>query len=370
MDFPNVDPIPIPAPVWLMKGLGLLTLALHFFAMQVLIGSLVAVCYFAYRARATQNGSARTAAAVVARRLPIVMTYVINFGVPPLLFLQVLYGRAIYTSTVLIAVMWLSIVGLTMACYWLLYRVADRSAKGQPVGLVAAAALVLAASVGHIYSIAMTLMLRPEVWQDMYAKTATGMQVAPNDPSMMPRFLFLMVGGLVVGGVWIALNSGVKTIEPSTAVYLRKSGISMALLGVVIQAPLGFWVFASQPDNVKSALTASPLNMGAAGLWVLGTLLTVGVGLLLLKKATTSVPLAWLANVCAFLGIAGFTIVRDGIRDYTLAPKGYDVWNRTEVSNWFVIIVFLLLFVAGLGVLYWLLSVMKQAQAVSEEVPA
>ncbi len=28
------------------------------------------------------------------------MTYVINLGVPPLLFAQVLYGRAIYTSSV------------------------------------------------------------------------------------------------------------------------------------------------------------------------------------------------------------------------------------------------------------------------------
>ena len=35
-------------------------------------------------------------------RLTVVMTFVINLGVPPLLFAQVLYGRALYTSSVLI----------------------------------------------------------------------------------------------------------------------------------------------------------------------------------------------------------------------------------------------------------------------------
>ena len=36
-------------------------------------------------------------ARALARRLTVVMTFVINLGVPPLLFAQVLYGRALYT---------------------------------------------------------------------------------------------------------------------------------------------------------------------------------------------------------------------------------------------------------------------------------
>ncbi len=137
MEFPRLDPIPIPAPVWLMKVLSLLTMALHFFAVQVLIGSLVAVLILNYRVRKHSDPSAKTALSVIARRIPIVMTYVINLGVPPLLFLQVLYGRAIYTSTVLIAVMWLSIVFQLMAAYYLLYVVSDRASTtvGKPLWL-------------------------------------------------------------------------------------------------------------------------------------------------------------------------------------------------------------------------------------------
>ena len=39
--FPNVDPIPLPAPIWLFKLLHIVTLSLHFVAMQILVGSLL-----------------------------------------------------------------------------------------------------------------------------------------------------------------------------------------------------------------------------------------------------------------------------------------------------------------------------------------
>ena len=38
---PKVDPIALPAPVWLLKGLHDLTLALHFVALHLLLGGLV-----------------------------------------------------------------------------------------------------------------------------------------------------------------------------------------------------------------------------------------------------------------------------------------------------------------------------------------
>ena len=43
------------------------------------------------------------------------------------------------------------------------------------------------------------------------------------------------------------------------------------------------------------------------------------------------------------------TLYRDGIRDLTLLGKGFDVWQRTVVTNWSVVGLFLVLFVVGLG---------------------
>lgn len=39
--FPAVDPIPLPAPVWLLKLLHIVTLTLHFVAMETLLGGLL-----------------------------------------------------------------------------------------------------------------------------------------------------------------------------------------------------------------------------------------------------------------------------------------------------------------------------------------
>jgi len=66
--------------------------------------------------------------------------------------------------------------------------------------------------------------------------------------------------------------------------------------------------------------------------------------------------------------VAASVIYRDGIRDLTLLQKGFDVWNRAEYSNWSVIGLFLLLFVIMLGILGWLLTVMRQATVPIEQV--
>jgi len=39
--FPQVDPIPLPAPVWLLKLLHVVTLSLHFVAVEMLLGGLL-----------------------------------------------------------------------------------------------------------------------------------------------------------------------------------------------------------------------------------------------------------------------------------------------------------------------------------------
>lgn len=348
-----------------MKALGLLTLSLHFFAVQILLGSLLGVCYFTYKGRKGDSGF-QTAASVIARRLPIVMTYVINLGIPPLLFAQVLYGRALYTSSILIGAIWISVIFLVMAIYWLLYRIAEKTSQGKPVLVQALCALILAGGVGQIYSLNMTLMLRPEVWQNMYANSKTGLQATPHDPTMIPRWLFVMVGGLILGGLWLALHSYLPAVGGDAKRILKRVGATMAVVGSLAQLAIGPWVYAAQPTAIQKALD-SPLYLGSCAVWVLGVVLTLALAALQLGKAG-STKLTVLAGITAFLGVAGGVVFRDGIRDQTLLSKGFDVWKRTEVSNWSVIGLFLLLFVIGLGVVGWLLLVMKNAKPMPEQV--
>jgi hypothetical protein len=135
--FPNVDPIPLPAPIWLFKLLHIVTLSLHSVAMQVLVGGLLIAVLLNLIG---SSDSARNAASAIARRLTIVMTYVINLGVPSLLFAQVLYGRAIYTSSVMIGARWIAVIPALILAYWLLYCFSAGMEAGKKVwwiGLIA-----------------------------------------------------------------------------------------------------------------------------------------------------------------------------------------------------------------------------------------
>ena len=105
--FPQVDPIPLPAPVWLFKLLEMLTVTLHFLAVYLLVAGLMAATVWAILGRRGSDSAMLNASGAIAQRMPVLMTFVINLGVPPLLFAQVLYGRAIYTSSILMGAYWI-----------------------------------------------------------------------------------------------------------------------------------------------------------------------------------------------------------------------------------------------------------------------
>ncbi|MDR3710130.1 MAG: hypothetical protein P4L33_17690 [Capsulimonadaceae bacterium] len=368
MHFPYVDPIPVPAPILLMKALGILTLAMHFVAVQLLVGSLVAVCWFSLRGKQLGTSQHKTAAHVLARRVPIIMTYVINLGIPPLLFAQVIYGRALYTSSVLIGALWISVIPLLMLCYWLLYRMADKTAAGKPAAHVAFIALIIAGCVGRILSYNMTLMLRPEVWQKMYAGTATGLHLPPSEPTSIYRWAFIVIGSLLLTGLWTVLNSGLPTIDGETKALMRKTGGVLALLGGIIQIAIGYLVFVHQPVSVQDGLQQLAFYKISGIVWFVAAALATLLGATQIIAKSTSLPLNIAACTSGFVGLVGAVCVRDGIRDVTLNGKGFDVFHRLVYSNWWVLGLFFALFAISLVAMGWLLWVMKQAKPVSEQV--
>lgn len=370
--FPAVDPIPLPAPVWLFKALHILTLALHFTAVELILGGIVLAAWLNFRGTANRNSPASalqlSAAYSLARRLPVVMTFVINLGVPPLLFSQVLYGRALYTSSVLIGFWWISVIVLLTICYWLLYRFSAGAERGKVAWPYGLAAWILAEVIARIYTSNMTLMLRPGVWRDMYAKSGLGTALPMDDPTITPRWLFMLAGGLTATGLWMVWLASRKQIETRVRTYLAATGGRLALLMIVAQTVLAFLVFKAQPEAVKTGLATTALYKfsGLGWLGVAGVILFCAAWSAFAKPATALV--GWLAATAGFLSIACMTLYRDGIRDLTLALTGYDVWARVVDTNWSVVGLFLGLFVVGLGVLGWLVSVMVRAKTISEKV--
>ncbi|MBS1705825.1 MAG: hypothetical protein JST40_08120 [Armatimonadetes bacterium] len=365
--FPAADPIPLPAPVWLIKLLSLVTLGLHFSAVMMLVGSLVLVIYLNARGRSGKNLDQVHASYTLAKRMPVITTFAVNLGVPPLLFVQLLYGRQIYSSSVLIGVSWLSVILLLMLAYWLIYRTINAIEKSKAAWPIALFAFLVVISIGHIYSMNMTLMLRPEVWNDMYSRNPQGLQGVTGDPTMMPRWLFVMFGGPLFGGLWAALLSNMVYLPDGVRTAMRKAGGVSAIIGAVGMLFFGFQSISSQPEAVRQALSGSPvynISMLASAV----TILLAGV-LGLVQFAKTNTLFGTLGVLVAFLAATTAGIARDGIRDFTLKPKGFDVWDAQPYPNWSVLAAFLLLFVIMLGVIFWLLNgVMRKATPPKEEI--
>ncbi len=371
IEIPNVDPIPLPAPMWLFKGLSLLTLALHFVSVYLLLGGLLVAAFLSFRGqnRTDPLSSLRlTAAAALAKRLPVVMTYVINLGVPPLLFAQVMYGQALYTSSVLIGFYWLAVVGLLIGCYWLIYKGAEQAEAGKAAWLACLGAWLLAASIGKIYVTNMTLMLRPEVWQTMYQTTAMGTHLPPSDPTMMPRWLFMLLGGFTGTGFWMVWLAGRKVFENGVKDYLAAVGGKLAMAGVVLQAACAWWVIQAQPAAVKTALAGLAQAKLAGGALALVGVLLLALGAWASFKRVQGGLAGWLGAVGALVAMLCWVTFRDALRDATLGRHGFDVWSRQVNANWGVVIAFLVLFVIGLGVIGWLISVVLRAKSVQEKV--
>lgn len=365
--FPAPDPIPLPAPVWLFKFLNDLTLTLHFAFLHLLIGGLVLAIVWNFWGRLRKRAVTITASGVVVNRLPIVMTYVINFGIPPLLFTQVLYGRALYTSSVLIGVYWISVIFAVIIAYALLYVAGKLSEKGLPWWPVALVSLFFVAYVGKIYSTNMTLMLRPEVWQGMYDATAMGTRLPPFDPTKWPRFALMMIASLAFGGIGSTLYSTKRALTEDVKIYLRTWGGALGFVASLGLAGAGVWAYNAQPGFVREALQASELYKVLILAWFacLG-LSSLGALVILLTPRTLPFVKILFATLPALLAIASYVIVREGVRDFTLLYKGFDVWQRAVNTNWTVVILFFVSLLAGVGGLIWLLTVLRRAKSVEE----
>lgn len=362
MVFPAPDPIPLPAPVWLMKALHILTLSLHFLSIYIVVGGLaLALVWHLFGKRGTTAGDASSA---ITPKLPVGMTYLVNLGIPPLLFAQVLYGRALYTSSILIGAYWLAVIFLLILGYYLLYVIANRSEKGQSWWLFGLVSLVVITYIGRIYSSNMTLMLRPEAWPAMYAANAHGTQLPKGDPTVLPRFLFVMIGSLSIGGIFLMFVGLQKSLADTVRDFLRRQGALLAAGFGLVQLGIGFWVMNVQPAGIREALAGKPLYQIGEYAWLGASILTVAAA-----AAALAMKQGWLvpavAGLGAFLSTTAMTIVRDGIRDLTLLSKGYDVWNQPVSPNWQVVVIFLGLFVAGLGVIAWMVRQLKGGKGVT-----
>ena len=115
----------LPAPLWLITALHILTLTLHLAAMNFLVGGLVLVLTGRF-ARRWQNPTVRKVIALA----PNIMAATVTLGVAPLLFLQLVFPAQMYSASIISGWFWFLVVPAVILAYTLLYRAAFASIGG------------------------------------------------------------------------------------------------------------------------------------------------------------------------------------------------------------------------------------------------
>jgi hypothetical protein len=326
------DPTALPAPPELMMFLLWLTFLLHFSMLALLFAGLWA------RADAEWGKPNRYDIERVHRASVVGYSMTITMGVPPLLFVQVLYGRFFYSSSIGIGYPWLAIVGYLMVGFYALYLARiqwDRSGGPSLSGKLCWGLTVLAVlAIGSTYS-----------WNHLKSLSDTPwlQQVAAGE---VPHRLLGYFGAvLMTSGAW--------------AMWLGKSwrtdkqvprGSAWALIGG--GAALAIWAMTSAYASCSRCAPAQLLLLVGGGLGIVAGIMHA------LKVSISLSRIA--ASVAGLVGLIGLIMQRETYRLEILAPY-FDPLTVPVRTQWSAVALFAFTLLAGIATLIWLLTRIRRA---------
>ena len=363
---PTIDPNPLPAPYWLFKLLLLVTFTLHIIAMNFMLGG----AFLAVVARFTSKGKEfrNRIFLDLAKKIPVFLAATITIGIAPLLFVQAIYGQYFYTSTILIAWPWfLLLVLLVVAYYGFYYVTYNGQRRPGPAGIVLLVSLALVLVIAFIQSTNVTLMQTPSHWAAKYFASPTGWSNNLSDPTLIPRYLHFVTSAIAVGGILLVLLALVRwDKDREYASYLFQYGGKSFMYATMAQFIIGAWFLISIPRNFRMIFMGdSPL---ASVLFLVGILATVAAIFLMsnaIRKQNIRVAAYGVSGLLAVVMIT-MIVMRDILRDAYLEPY-FHPHQFAVKTQWAVLPVFLVLFIAGVGL--WLLMLQRYGLFSSSAVP-
>lgn len=327
----------------------LITLFFHIVLMNVMLGSAFITLVNHFRGSDATLPLTRE----ISKKLPFAIAFTVNFGVAPLLFVQVLYGQFLYTSSVLMANFWLLIIGLLIFGYYMAYIYDYKFGALQETRVVIIGCTVLAlATVGFFMTNNFTMLERPDVWT-RYFESPDGLLLNLGDPTLFPRYLHMMFAAVAVGGLSIALYYEVQRRRGKTdAEGWVRYGCSWFGYATMANFSMGFWFYSSLPQEVRSIETTTGKLMAA--------LLLVGVSLGGLSALYSLRGKVIQATFAILPAIFVMILIRNLTRVAYLKPY-FSLSDLEVVPQYSPMILFLVIFIGGLYLLYWMFKLALRA---------
>ena len=350
---PTPDTIPV-AWGW-FQFLLMLTFVLHLLLMNAMLGGAII-------ALATHIAKPEGSPAIcrqVAHKLTYLIAFAVNFGVAPLLFLQVLYGHLFYTSSILMARHWLTIIGLLILAYYsaYIYHLKYKALSGgrtRVLWLVVTPLLVI----GFLFSNNMTMMLHPETWQQ-YFNQPGGTLLNLDDATLIPRYLHFVVASVAIGGLFIALLNHFSNDDNHATKERRiATGLNWFCAATLVQFGAGVLFFLSLPADIRHLFLGGQLLPTA--------LLAAGVGMAISAVILGYFRKLWPTILTATVVVTIMALIRDLVRKAYLAPYFHpaDLTVAPQTQYGLLILFFVLLVITAGLVIYML----RLAATASKEV--
>jgi hypothetical protein len=357
---PSPEPIPLPAPVWLLQGLLLVTFLVHLVPMNLTLGGLVFLSLGELSGRIDE-----TMRRWVIGYLPITTAFTITTGVAPLLFLQVTYGQFFFPAAILIAWAWLAVIIALLLGYYGIYAYAwARERLGRWRVWVIVGSTLLLLYIAFAFNNVVTLMATPFRWWAMWQDNPTGLNLNLWELTLVPRFLHLTLGAVAFFGLTMALY-GVVKVAPNDAKAtsrFHRTGVFWFVLPTLFNYAIGpLFLFAHEPSLWQNFVGKDALSTGL--LWAGVALSVIGVVAALLSLRHR--PRLWLAIAFAALGgtVVAMGSVRFLLRQHLLAlhAPAVRLSDLPVQPQWGIIALFVVVFATGLAVTAWMVRQLQRA---------
>jgi hypothetical protein len=345
---PAADPLPVPWG-WFQALLSL-TFVLHLLFMNTMLGTGIIALVSHFK----KPKSSLPMAADISKKLPYTIAFTVNMGVPPLLFLQVLYGHFFYVSSVLMAVYWISIIALLLIAYYGAYIY---DFKYEPLGaarvfFIGATVLVFL-FVAFMFSNNLTLMLHPERWTQ-YFDNPKGTILNLSDKTLFPRYLHFVTASIAVGGLFLALLGRFK--KSMGAAKQREQitwGLNWFCYATMVQVIIGIWFLISLPSKTMALfLGSSPLHSIVMLIGIVGALLSL---IFAFKRLVIPTAISLIGTVVLMV------IIRELVRKAYLDPY-FVLSSLTVVPQLSPLVMFLCSFVVGLSLVGFILKLAAKSR--------
>jgi len=322
----------LSAPLWLVTTLHVVTLSLHLLAMNFLFGGILIVL------RAGSAGRWQDPAVKkLMRMFPTAMAATVTLGIAPLLFLQLVFPRQVYSAAIVSGWLWLMVIPVVIAAYYSLHRAslkADEATAAKRTSLLLALLGMLYVSL--VFSSVFSMAERPGLIHSLYAHDQSGFLLNPEAGDYFLRWLHMILGAATVGGFFAGIIG-----KDDPAAYA--SGRSLYLWGMVSASLAGIgYLIVLRPFL--------PVYMHTPGIGALSVAIILSLGSLHMFFVKKFLP----SGLMLFASLIGMVTARHYVRLVKLQGQ-FNPSSLRVATQWSPLILFLICFVIMIAALVYLL---------------